>query len=210
LDDSYDRRIINSLRAEGNMKDNKGIYIIAGPNGAGKTTFAREFLPNYAHCPNFINSDLIAQGLAPFSPEKANIKAGKLVLEQIHDYAKQQIDFAFETTLAGKTYFSMLRKFKENGYKLHLFFLWIPDTKLAIARINNRVAKGGHDVPVQDVKRRFKRSIYNLFNLYMPILDFWILFNNTSIQPLPIAKGINQQVIIFDQILFEKIKQSAR
>lgn len=192
------------------MKDNKGIYIIAGPNGAGKTTFAREFLPNYAHCPNFINSDLIAQGLAPFSPEKANIKAGKLVLEQIHDYAKQQIDFAFETTLAGKTYFSMLRKFKENGYKLHLFFLWIPDTKLAIARINNRVAKGGHDVPVQDVKRRFKRSIYNLFNLYMPILDFWILFNNTSIQPLPIAKGINQQVIIFDQILFEKIKQSAR
>ena len=192
------------------MKDNKGIYIIAGPNGAGKTTFAREFLPNYAHCPNFINSDLIAQGLAPFSPEKANIKAGKLVLEQIHDYAKQQIDFAFETTLAGKTYFNMLRKFKENGYKLHLFFLWIPNTKLAIARINDRVADGGHDVPVQDVKRRFKRSIYNFFNLYMPILDFWILFNNTSIQPLPIAKGINQQVIIFNKILFEKIKQSAR
>ncbi|MBU1261168.1 MAG: zeta toxin family protein [Planctomycetes bacterium] len=191
------------------MKDNKGIYIIAGPNGAGKTTFAREFLPNYAHCPNFINSDLIAQGLAPFWPEKANIKAGKLVLEQIHEYAKQQIDFAFETTLAGKTYFRMLRKFKENGYKLHLFFLWIPDTKLAIARINSRVAKGGHNVPVQDVKRRFKRSIYNLFNLYMPILDFWILFNNTSIQPLPIAKGINQQVIIFNQVLFEKIKQSA-
>jgi predicted ABC-type ATPase len=192
------------------MTNNKEIYIIAGPNGAGKTTFAREFLPYYAHCPNFVNSDLIAQGLAPFSPEKANIKAGKLVLEQIHDYARQQLDFAFETTLAGKTYFSMLSKFKENGYKLHLFFLWIPDTKLAIARINSRVAKGGHNVPAEDVKRRFKRSIYNLFNLYLPLLDSWILFDNTGIQPLPIAEGINQQVIIFNQILFEKIKQSAR
>jgi predicted ABC-type ATPase len=192
------------------MKNGKGIYIIAGPNGAGKTTFAQKFLPYYAHCPNFVNSDLIAQGLAPFSPQKAAIKAGKLVLEQIHDYAKQQLDFAFETTLAGKTYFSMLRKFKENGYKLHLFFLWIPDTKLAIARINSRVAEGGHNVPAEDVKRRFKRSIYNLFNLYLPILDSWILFNNTGNQPLPIAEGINQQVIVFNQILFEKIKQSAR
>ena len=191
------------------MTNNKEIYIIAGPNGAGKTTFAREFLPFYAHCPNFINSDLIAQGLAPFSPEKANIKAGKLVLEQIHDYAKQQIDFAFETTLSGKTYLRILKDFKKNGYKLHLFFLWIPNTKLAIARINRRVANGGHDVPAEDVKRRFKRSIYNLFNLYLPILDSWLLFNNTGIQPLPIAKGINQQIIIFDQILFEKIKQSA-
>jgi predicted ABC-type ATPase len=191
------------------MKNGKGIYIIAGPNGAGKTTFAQKFLPYYAHCPNFVNSDLIAQGLAPFSPQKAAIKAGKLVLEQIHDYAKQQLDFAFETTLAGKTYFSMLRKFKENGYKLHLFFLWIPDTKLAIARINSRVAEGGHNVPAEDVKRRFKRSLYNLFNLYIPILDFWLFFNNTGTQPQKIAKGINQQIIIFDA-LFEKIKQSVR
>jgi predicted ABC-type ATPase len=192
------------------MKDNKGIYIIAGPNGAGKTTFAQKFLPNYAHCPNFVNADLIAKGLAPFSPEKANIKAGKLVLEQIRDYAKQQIDFAFETTLAGKTYVNLLKKFKQDGYKLHLFFLWIPNTKLAIARINNRVAKGGHNIPVEDVKRRFGRSIYNFFNLYMPLLDSWILFNNTGNQPLPIAEGINQQIIILDQILFEIIKQSAR
>jgi predicted ABC-type ATPase len=192
------------------MKDNKGIYIIAGPNGAGKTTFAREFLPNYAHCPNFINSDLIAQGLAPFSPETANIKAGKLVLEQIHDYANQQIDFAFETTLSGKTYFSMLKNLKEKGYKLNLFYLWIPNTKLAIARVNQRVAEGGHNVPAEDVKRRFKRSISNFFNLYMPLLNSWILFNNTGNQPLPIAERINQQIIIYDQILYDKIKRTAR
>ena len=190
------------------MKDNKGIYIIAGPNGAGKTTFAREFLPNYAHCSNFINSDLIAQGLAPFAPQTANIKAGKLVLEQIHDYAKQQIDFAFETTLAGKTYFSMLKNLKEKGYKLNLFYLWIPNTKLAIARVNQRVADGGHNVPAEDVKRRFKRSLYNLFNLYMPILDFWLFFDNTKTEPYKMAKGINQETIIFDS-LFEKIKESA-
>ncbi len=192
------------------MKNGKGIYIIAGPNGAGKTTFAREFLPYYAHCPNFVNSDLIAQGLAPFSPEKANIKAGKLVLEQIHEYANQKVDFAFETTLSGKTYFNMLKKFKEKGYKLHLFFLWIPNTKLAIARVNQRVAEGGHNVPAGDVKRRFKRSMNNLFNLYLPLLDSWILFNNTGNRPLPIAEGISQQVIIFDKILFEKIKRTAR
>jgi predicted ABC-type ATPase len=192
------------------MKNNKEIYIIAGPNGAGKTTFAQKFLPYYANCQNFVNADFIAQGLAPFSPQKASIRAGKLVLEQIHYYAAEQLNFAFETTLSGKTYLNILNKFKRNGYKLHLFFLWIPNTKLAIARINDRVAKGGHNIPAEDVKRRFGRSIYNFFNLYMPLIDSWILFNNTGEQPLPIAEGINQQVIIFDQILFEKVKQSAR
>jgi len=111
---------------------NRNVYIIAGPNGAGKTTFATRFLPEYANCPNFVNSDLIAQGLSPFFPGAAAIKAGKLVLEEIHGFANKEVDFAFETTLSGKLYINLLKSLKKKRYKIHLFFLWIPDIDLAI------------------------------------------------------------------------------
>jgi len=98
---------------------NKNVYIIAGPNGSGKTTFAKKFLQDYVKCPNFVNADLIAQGLSPFSPRSAAIKAGKLVLSQIHEFAKTEVDFAFESTLAGKSYVNLLKELKSKGYKLH-------------------------------------------------------------------------------------------
>lgn len=100
----------------------KNLYIIAGPNGSGKTTFAKEFLPDYVKCPNFINADWIAQGLAPFNPQTAAIKAGKLVLQQIDEYVKRGVDFAFETTLSGKSYFKQFKEWKKKGYLIHLFF----------------------------------------------------------------------------------------
>lgn len=105
---------------------NKNAYIIAGPNGSGKTTFATKFLPEYVKCPHFVNADLIARGLSPFSPEHVAIKAGKLVLEQIRELVKKNMDFGFETTLSGKTYLKHFQSLKDNGYRLHLFFLWIP------------------------------------------------------------------------------------
>ena len=105
---------------------NKAVYIIAGPNGSGKTTFATLFLPDYVNCPNFVNADLIAKGLAPFEPQAAAIKSGKLVLQQIHDYAGRGIDFAFETTLSGKSYVSLLSELKSKGYALHLFSFGFP------------------------------------------------------------------------------------
>ena len=141
--------------------NNRNVYIIAGPNGSGKTTFAIKFLPEYVKCSNFINADLIAQGLSPFSPGAAAIKAGKLVLEQIRQFENQGVDFAFETTLSGKLYVKLFKSLKKKGYKIHLFFLWIPDAELAISRIKSRVARGGHNVPVRDVQRRFNRSISN-------------------------------------------------
>lgn len=110
----------------------KNLYIIAGPNGSGKTTFAKLFLPDYVNCPNFVNADLIAQGLAPFEPRAAAIKAGKLVLQQIDEYARRGMDFAFETTLSGKSYVNLLAELKSQGYSLHLFFLWIPSPDLSI------------------------------------------------------------------------------
>ena len=109
---------------------NPNLYIIAGPNGAGKTTFAKEFLPKYARCKNFVNADLIAQGLAPFNWQSAKIKAGRILLLQIHEFAQQRGDFAFETTLSGKTYLSFFKKLKKEGYSIHFFFFGFPTSKL--------------------------------------------------------------------------------
>lgn len=188
--------------------NNKNVYIIAGPNGAGKTTFAKKFLPDYAKCQNFINADLIAQGLSPFSPRLVAIKAGKLVLEQIHELANKNADFAFETTLAGKSYVTFLNKLKERDYSIYLFFLWIPNVNIALARIKERVEDGGHDVTQQDVKRRFHRGLYNFFKLYRPILDSWMLFDNSSTIPTLIAEEKKGKLTITEQELWSSIIKS--
>ncbi len=191
------------------MKNHKNVYLIAGPNGSGKTTFAIKFLPNYLRCANFVNADLIAQGLSPFSPRDAGIKAGRLVLSQIHEFAGAGVDFSFESTLAGKSYVNFFKELRTKGYKLHLFFLWIPDEELAIARIKGRVSEGGHDIPAQDVRRRFKRSACNFFKLYRFLFDSWMLFDNAGAMPRLIARTKSDQLAIINKELFEKIKLSA-
>lgn len=187
------------------MKNNKNVYIIAGPNGSGKTTFAKEFLPNYAKCPNFINADLIAQGLSPFSPGQVSIKSGKLVLEQIREYSENGVDFGFETTMSGVTYLNYFKMLKDKGYKINIFFLWIPSSQLAVARVKDRVSQGGHNVPVGDIKRRFGRSMNKFFKEYRLLSDKWILFNNAEIRPRIIAKKQNAHIEVVNQNLFEKI-----
>ncbi len=184
--------------------NHKNVFIIAGPNGAGKTTFAREFLPEYAHCPYFINADLIAQGLSPFSPQQAALKAGKLVLREIKELAAKDVDFGFESTLSGKSYLKIFHALKRKGYRLFLFFLWIPVSGLAIARIKERVREGGHDIPDEDVKRRYERSYINLFDLYMPIMDSWMFFDNSGITPKPVAQKTNSHIRILDKKLFRE------
>jgi len=166
-------------------------------------------LPIYAKCPNFINADLIAQGLAPFSPEQMSLKAGKLVLQQIREFADRGPNFGFETTLSGMTYLNYFKTLKEKGYQLNLFFLWIPEPQLAIARIKDRASSGGHGVPVKDIKRRFSRSIDNFFNLYLPLLDTWLLFDNSRKKPEPIAKKDNLHIDIRNHLLFGKIIDKA-
>ena len=192
-----------------NKKKSPSLYVIAGPNGAGKTTFAKEFLPHYAKCNNFVNADLIAQGLSPFSPAAAGIKAGRLLLKQIRDFSRQHADFAFETTLSGKTYAALLQQLKRRGYAIHLFFLWIPSVELALVRIKERVAKGGHGVPVMDVRRRFGRSTQNFLNVYRPLFDSWMVFNTSIAPPTLIAKEEGGKLTVADADVFAKIFKNA-
>lgn len=135
------------------------VIIIAGPNGAGKTTFARSFLPAEANVPRFINADLIAAGLAPFGPETAAIKAGRLMLEEIDLCASRGENFAFETTLSGLSYLRRIGAWRAIGYRVSLFFLSLPNAETAIARVASRVRQGGHDVPEAIIRRRFENGL---------------------------------------------------
>ena len=165
----------------------RNVYIIAGPNGAGKTTFAREFLPNYADCLNFVNADLIAQGLSPFSPESVAFRAGRLMLGEIEILMKQEVDFGFETTLSGRSHLNVIRRLKQRGYEVHVFYLWLPSVELALSRVRGRVLQGGHDVPEAVVRRRFDRSITNFLVYYRQLADSWTLYDNTGVAPSVIA-----------------------
>ena len=135
------------------MTKEKKIVIIAGPNGAGKTTFAREFLPNEAECPLFVNADLIAEGLSPFSPEYSAFRSGRLMIEEIKYHAKLCENFAFETTLSGKMYIQLINNWHSQGYIIKLIYLHLPNVKIAIERVNIRVKQGGHNI-LEDVIRR--------------------------------------------------------
>ena len=180
------------------------LYIIAGSNGAGKTTFAKEFLPHYAKCSNFVNADLIAMGLAPFSPSTISIKAGKLLLKEIDNFISHKVDFAFETTLAGKAYVNLIKEAKLKGYFIHIFFLWIPNIQLAKERIKQRVKQGGHHVPDEDVKRRLARSLNNFFDLYMPLADAWDIFDNSAAKPARVVKFNEKGLQVFDKKLYSQ------
>ena len=136
-------------------------YIIAGPNGAGKTTFAREFLPVEAECLNFVNADLIALGLSPFQPEKMAIEAGRLMIQNINNCIKSNESFAFETTLSGKGYVNKIMDWKSKQYEIIIYYLKIPTVEFAIERVKLRVSQGGHNIPEQDIRRRFERSWIN-------------------------------------------------
>ena len=174
------------------VAQSRKIIIIAGPNGAGKTTFAQEFLPNEAKCPVFINADLIAAGLAPFDQERAAFKAGRLMLEKIHSQARRGNSFSFETTLSGRGYTRLIPIWQTAGYLVKLFFLQLVSPELAIARVQQRVRSGGHNVPKSVIRRRFASGLRNLETLYKPIVDEWAIYDNSGPTPQLIEEGVEK------------------
>ena len=141
------------------MSEALRIIIIAGPNGAGKTTFAREFLPHEAHCPDFINADLIAAGLSPFNPEAAALRAGRLMLEEMASRIAQARSFAFETTLSGSAYARQIPDWRRRSDHVKLVFLSLPSAEMAVARVAARVEQGGHSIPEPVIRRRFEAGL---------------------------------------------------
>lgn len=159
------------------------VIVIAGPNGAGKTTFAREFLPHEADCPAFVNADLIAAGLAPFAPETAAVRAGRVMLQELARHFAGRRSFAFESTLAGRGYVQHIRAWKAAGYRVKLIFPRLNSPEEAIARVAQRVRQGGHHVPEATIRRRFSAGRENFERWYAPLVDAWALYDNAGPQP---------------------------
>ena len=165
------------------------LYIISGCNGAGKTTASYTVLPDMLNCKEFVNADEIARGLSPFQPDKVAIEAGRIMLNRIQELMKQKVDFAFETTLATRSYKNFVKEAQMNGYFVTLVYFWLNSIDLAIERVGTRVLAGGHNIPEDTIRRRYLSGIKNLSEIYMPICDYWMIFDNSENPPLVVAKG---------------------
>ena len=183
------------------------LYILAGPNGAGKTTFASRFLPEFVSVQQFVNADLIAAGVSPFAPESAAIEAGRLMLQRIDALARQRTDFGIETTLASKTLQTRLRALKAASYQIHLAYLWLASPELAVARVRERVQRGGHSVPEATIRRRYFSGLRNLFDVYMSLVDDWFIYDNSHTSPVEIASGNQGKPHIQNPHIFETIER---
>lgn len=183
------------------------LFIISGPNGAGKTTASFTLLPEILNIREFINADEIARGLSPFQPESVSLQARRIMLNRIDELLAQKKDFAFETTLSTKSFVGLVNRAKANGYHVTLIYFWLETVELAIERVAKRVQSGGHNIPTTTIQRRYRAGIRNFINLYLEIVDDWLLFDNSKEVPVTIAKGNRQgQLFIEDKTKWKKFK----
>ncbi len=178
------------------------LYIIAGCNGAGKTTASYSVLPNLLECREFVNADEIAKGLSPFNPESVAIEAGKLMLQRIDLLLSQRKTFAIETTLATRSYSSLVSRAHERGYNVVLLFFWLPSPEMAVARVAKRVSEGGHDIPTETIYRRYWLGLQNFFSIFAPIVDSWSFYENVE-SPIEMANEDE----VFEPVTFNNIKE---
>ena len=198
---------IKALLLQTDMED-KYLYIICGPNGAGKTTASYSVLPKILHCKEFVNADEIARGLSPFNPENVAIEAGRIMLNRIKELLSRNKSFSIETTLATRSYCRLIEKAHQQGYKVTLLFFWLKSPEQAIERVAERVSKGGHNIPQDIIIRRYYEGINNLFKLYMPIVDTWILVNNSETPRTIVATGGKEQVLyIRNNVIFKYLEE---
>jgi predicted ABC-type ATPase len=186
----------------------KNLYIIAGCNGAGKTTASFTILPEIINCKEFVNADEIAKGLSPFQPEKVAFESGRIMLNRINELLKDHESFAFETTLSTRSYKNKILEAKEKGYTTTLLFFWLQNTELAKERVKIRVSEGGHNIEPEVIERRYQKGINNLFDIYLPIIDGALIFDNSNGKHELLAqKTIDQQFDIINKTMFNKLKK---
>lgn len=184
----------------------KKLYVIAGCNGAGKTTASYTILPEILDCTEFVNADEIAKGLSPFQPENAGIEAGRLMLKRIKKLIESGESFAFETTLSTRSYVHLLDRAKQLSYQLTCLFFWLASEELAISRVETRVKEGGHDIPEDIIRRRYKRGLKNFFNLFLDKFDNWLFINNSGRSYEIIAEGAHNEETIHNLPQWEELK----
>ncbi|MBU6325694.1 MAG: zeta toxin family protein [Bacteroidetes bacterium] len=188
--------------------EDKKLYVIAGCNGAGKTTASFTILPGILDCREFVNADEIARGVSPFQPEKAAFEAGRIMLRRIEMLMGERASFAFETTLSTKSYKNTILEARSIGYNVTLLYFWLESVALAKERVNIRVSEGGHNIAPEIIERRYMRGIENLFDIYLPIVDAALVFDNSFGDYQLIAdKRLNEGLNIFRQEQFQKMKQ---
>lgn len=185
----------------------KRLFIISGCNGAGKTTASYTILPEILNCEEFVNADEIAKGLSPFNPESAAIQAGRLMLERISKLIDQGDDFAFETTLATRSYKNLAQKAKENGYVITLLFFWLRTPDLAVKRVETRVKEGGHNIPEIVIRRRYENGLRNFFGIFEPIVDEWMFIDNSGEPYEIIAQKNTEDKTIINSYLWNSLLQ---
>jgi predicted ABC-type ATPase len=177
--------------------------VIAGPNGAGKTTFALKYLPEVAPGSAFVNADLIAAGLSPLAPEHALVTASRTFLRQIQQHVSAHRDFAFETTLSGRSYLRLIQRLRTDGWRVELLYLALPNVEISRLRVAERVAHGGHSIPAEDIRRRFPRSLRNFLETYASAVDRAHCFLNSGPVPNIVFVQQGEQRTIIDQSLYD-------
>lgn len=184
-------------------------WIIAGPNGAGKTTFALRYLPLVAHCRNFINADLIAAGLSPLAPAQQQTAAGRLLLREVRASVQRQVDFALETTLAGRGYLKLVNSLRADGWRVELIYLALPDKTMSHQRVAERVAHGGHDIPAADIERRFARSLRHLLRDFSQRVDRCQCFLNSGAVMEPVFEQTGAARVVHDAAHYQRLIQES-
>jgi len=185
----------------------KNLYIIAGCNGAGKTTASYTILPEIIECKEFVNADEIAKGLSPFQPEKVAFESGRIMINRINELLRENESFAFETTLSTRSYRNKILKAQKQGYSVTLLFFWLNNVELAKERVRIRVKEGGHNIPKKVIERRYFNGINNLFDIYLPIIDGALIFDNSYGKHELLAHKMGTKILeIVDQEKFEQLK----
>jgi predicted ABC-type ATPase len=187
--------------------EDRNLYIIVGCNGAGKTTASFTILPEIINCKEFVNAVEIAKGLSPFQPEKVAIESGRIMLKRIVELINDNESFAFETTLSSKSYKNIINTARRKGYTITLLFFWLQNVELAKERVKIRVLEGGHNILPEIIERRYLNGIKNLFNIYLPIVDGLVVFDNShGRHELLATKTIDGQISIINELKFKQLK----